>query len=64
MKGRLEEAQELYNSSSVMLCSELSQYNEGWYLSDSGRLSGKCQQTTYRYAAQGRSMYLYAFLLI
>ncbi|CDD66679.1 unknown [Firmicutes bacterium CAG:882] len=26
MKGRLEEAQELYNSSSVMLCSELSQY--------------------------------------
>ena len=26
MKGRLEEAQEVYNSSSVMLCSELSQY--------------------------------------
>lgn len=26
MKGRLEKAQEVYNSSSVMLCSELSQY--------------------------------------
>ena len=62
MKGRLEEAQELYNSSSVMLCSELSLYmRDGISVTEGGYQASVNRRLTDMLLREGPCTYMRSY---